>query len=453
LHLKSLTLKGFKSFADRVPMHLEPGVTVIVGPNGSGKSNVTDAVLWVLGEQSAKSLRGNAMEDVIFAGSSARQAVGVAEVDLTLDNTDGTLSLEFSEVTITRRMYRSGESEYLINNSPCRLMDVHDLLHDSGLGRDTHSIISQGRLDEILNSRPEERRGLIEEAAGVLKHKKRKERALRKLTGMDANLERARLVLGEVERQLRPLQRQADKAKQAEAMGADLRDLEVALAVEDLRALQDQWEALAKREREQDAEIELARYRLAEKDRELGSFQSLLEEKGLFVGDLSEQRRRLQAVLERLNAGLLLLEEKGKNLVERLSELRAKVHVNESRRVRREAELEQLAEELGSARLARGKLHHPHPEDDDRRGEVDHHLGVIPGPGEPQVGLELRDRQGAALEPVQKRLNVLAGDHRCAPPGNWSACRALARSRSAKSNRSSTSANRVRNVSTSNASA
>jgi chromosome segregation protein len=347
LHLKSLTLKGFKSFADRVPMHLERGVTVIVGPNGSGKSNVTDAVLWVLGEQSAKTLRGNAMEDVIFAGSSARQAVGVAEVDLTLDNTDGTLPLEFAEVTITRRMYRSGESEYLINGSPCRLMDVHDLLHDSGIGRDTRSIISQGRLDEILNSRPEERRSLIEESAGVLKHKKRKERALRKLTGMDTNLERARLVLSEVERQLRPLQRQADKAKQADALSADLRDLEVALAVADLRALQEQWDALLKREREQDAEIELARYRLAEKDRELGSFQSLLEEKGLFVGDLGEQRRRLQAVLERLNAGLLLLEEKGKNLVERLSDLRAKVHVNESRRVRREGELAQLNEERG----------------------------------------------------------------------------------------------------------
>jgi chromosome segregation protein len=349
LHLKSLTLKGFKSFADRVPMHLERGVTVIVGPNGSGKSNVTDAVLWVLGEQSAKTLRGNAMDDVIFAGSSARQAVGVAEVDLTLDNSDGMLPIEFSEVTVTRRMYRSGESEYLINGSPCRLMDVHDLLHDSGIGRDTHSIISQGRLDEILNSRPEERRSLIEEAAGVLKHKKRRERALRKLTGMDANLERARLVLGEVERQLRPLQRQADKAKQADALAGDLRDLEVSLAVADLRALQQQWESLLKREREQDAEIELARYRLAEKDRELGSFQSLLEEKGLFVGDLGEQRRRLQAVLERLNAGLLLLEEKGKNLVERLSELRAKVHVNESRRARRDEELLQLTEQRGAS--------------------------------------------------------------------------------------------------------
>lgn len=349
MYLKSLTVKGFKSFADRVAMTLEPGVAVVVGPNGSGKSNISDAVLWVLGEQSAKSLRGNSMEDVIFAGSSARQAVGVAEVDLVLDNTDGTLPLEFSEVTITRRMYRSGESEYLINNSPCRLMDVHDLLHDSGLGRDTHSIISQGRLDEILNSRPEERRALIEEAAGVLKHKKRKERALRKLSAMEQNLERARDVLGEVERQLRPLQRQADKARQYDGLVADLKDLEVALAVDDLRSLRSAWDDMLKREREQDADVELCRYRVEEKDRELAKFQSLLEEKGLFVGDLSEQRRRLQAVLERLSSGLLLLEEKGKNLIEKLSELRAKVHGAESRKVGREQELLRLTEERSTS--------------------------------------------------------------------------------------------------------
>jgi len=349
VYLKSLTVKGFKSFADRVHMALEPGVTSVVGPNGSGKSNISDAVLWVLGEQSAKTLRGNSMEDVIFAGSSARQAVGVAEVDLVLDNRDGTLPLEFSEVVITRRMYRNGESEYLLNNSPCRLMDVQDLLHDSGLGRDTHSIISQGRLDEILNSRPEERRALIEEAAGVLKHKKRKERALRKLSAMDANLERARDVLTEVERQLRPLQRQADKARAYDGLVAELREVEVALAVDDLRTLRESWDALLKEEREHDADIELARYRLTEKERELGTFQALLEEKGLFVGDLGEQRRRLQAVLERLNSGLLLLEEKGKNLIERLSELRAKVHGAEARSVRRLEEVTRLTEERTAA--------------------------------------------------------------------------------------------------------
>lgn len=349
MYLKSLTVKGFKSFADRVSLTLEPGVTTVVGPNGSGKSNISDAVLWVLGEQSAKSLRGSSMEDVIFAGSSARQAVGVAEVDLVLDNTDGTLPLEFSEVVITRRMYRNGESEYLINNSPCRLMDIQDLLHDSGLGRDTHSIISQGRLDEILNSRPEERRALIEEAAGVLKHKKRKERALRKLGSMESNLERARDVLGEVERQLRPLQRQADKARQYDGFVARLRDIEVALAVDDLHTLRDGWEALLKDEREHDADLELARYRLTEKERELGTLQALLEEKGLFVGDLSEQRRRLQTVLERLNSGLLLLEEKGKNLIERISDLRAKVHGADARRERRLDEVTRLTEERTAA--------------------------------------------------------------------------------------------------------
>lgn len=345
MYLKSLTLKGFKSFADRSKLSLEPGVTVVVGPNGSGKSNISDAVLWVLGEQSAKSLRGNSMEDVVFAGSSARQAVGIAEVDLVLDNSSGVLPLEFHEVTITRRMFRNGESEYLINQSPCRLMDIQELLHDTGLGRDTHSIISQGRLDEVLNSRPEDRRALIEEAAGVLKHKKRKERALRKLTSMDVHLDRIKDVIAEIDRQLKPLQRQASKAAEYRELSSELKDLEVSLAVGDLRELQSRWDGLEKREREQDAEVELSRYRLAEKERELGKFQSLLEEKGLFVGDLSEQRRRLQSVLERVNSGLLLLEEKGKNLVERLSELRAKIHHSETRLTQRSGELEQIAEE------------------------------------------------------------------------------------------------------------
>jgi chromosome segregation protein len=347
LHLESLTLKGFKSFADRSVVSVERGVTAVVGPNGSGKSNISDAVLWVLGEQSAKALRGQAMEDVIFAGSSARQAVGVAEVDLVLDNSDHTLPIEFDQVTITRRMYRSGESEYLLNNTPVRLMDIHELLHDIGLGRDTHSIISQGQLDEVLNSKPEDRRALIEEAAGVLKHKKRKERAVRKLSRMDAHLERVKDITGEIDRQLRPLKRQAGRAQQHAEITSELKDLRLALAVDDLRTLQASWDGMEKREKEQDAEIELARYRLQEKERELEKFQALLEEKGLFVGDLSEQRRRLQSILERLNSGLLLLEEKGKNLVERLSDLRQKLHHSETRVVARSQELERLLEERG----------------------------------------------------------------------------------------------------------
>ncbi len=349
MHLKSLTLKGFKSFADRTHITLEPGVSVLVGPNGSGKSNVSDAVLWVLGEQSAKALRGNAMEDVIFAGSSARSAVGVAEVDIVLDNSDGTVPLEFTEVTITRRMYRSGESEYLINQTPSRLMDVHDLLHDSGLGRDTHSIIGQGKLDELLNSRPEDRRSLIEEAAGVLKHKKRKERALRKLASMDAHVTRAKDVLREIDRQLRPLEKQAGRAVEHSRLVGEARDLDVRIAVANLRELEAEWDKAVLREKEHEAEIELSRYRLAERERDLAKFQTLLQEKGLFVGDLSEQRRRLQAVHEKLNSGLLLLEEKGKNLIERLSELRQKLHYSEKRLVERRAELERFAGDRGDS--------------------------------------------------------------------------------------------------------
>jgi len=331
VYLKSLKLKGFKSFADRSLLALQPGVTCVVGPNGSGKSNITDAVLWVLGEQSAKSLRGQSMEDVIFAGSSARQAVGVAEVDLVLDNSDGYLPLEFSEITITRRMYRSGESEYLINQSPTRLMDILDLLHDSGLGREAHSIISQGRLAEVLDARPEVRRALIEEAAGVLKHKKRKERALRKLKGLDGHLSRASDIATEIDRQLRPLERQASKAVKHADLSRELREVEVALAVDDLRVLQAEFEQVAKREKEADAALELARFDHSERQKELEKLQHMLEEKGLFVGDIGEQRRRCEKIVERLEGGKLLLDEKGKNLVSRFSELRQTMHAAEKR--------------------------------------------------------------------------------------------------------------------------
>ena len=333
MYLKSLVLKGFKSFADRAVLSLEPGMTVVVGPNGSGKSNISDAVLWVLGEQSAKQLRGQAMEDVIFAGSSARQAVGLAEVDLVLDNSDGTLPLDFDEVVVTRRMYRSGESEYLINGSPSRLMDVLDILNDSGLGRDTHSIISQGSLQNVLRARPEDRRLLIEEAAGILKHKKRKERSARKLKNMDGELQRVHDIAGEIDRQLKPLERQANRARQHEQLTEELKSVELSLAVDDLRRLQDSWRETERLEKEADSLVGLARFRTDEKKRELEKYQQLLEEKGLFAGDIAEQRRRCQTVLERLDSGMLLLEEKGRNMVTRLSELRQAVHRSEASRI------------------------------------------------------------------------------------------------------------------------
>jgi chromosome segregation protein len=234
VHLKSLTLKGFKSFASPTTLRFEPGITCVVGPNGSGKSNVVDALTWVMGEQGAKTLRGGKMEDVIFAGTSSRPPLGRAEVTVTIDNSDNSLPIEYSEVSITRRMFRDGGSEYEINGSSCRLMDVQELLSDSGIGREMHVIVGQGKLSEILESRPEDRRAFIEEAAGVLKHRKRKEKAVRKLDSMSANLARLTDLTTELRRQLKPLGRQAEMARRAQTIQADLRDARLRLAAEDL---------------------------------------------------------------------------------------------------------------------------------------------------------------------------------------------------------------------------
>ena len=234
MYLKSLTLKGFKSFASSTTLQLEPGITCIVGPNGSGKSNVVDALAWVMGEASAKSLRGGKMDDVIFAGTSGRPPLGRAEVLLTIDNSDGALPIEYAEVTISRTMFRSGGSEYAINGSSCRLLDVQELLSDSGIGREMHVIVGQGQLDTILHATPEDRRGFIEEAAGVLKHRKRKEKALRKLDSTEGNLNRLADLLNEIRRQLKPLGRQAEVARKAAAVQADVRDARARLMADDL---------------------------------------------------------------------------------------------------------------------------------------------------------------------------------------------------------------------------
>ena len=234
MYLKSLTLRGFKSFASATTLQLEPGITCIVGPNGSGKSNVVDALAWVMGEQGAKSLRGGKMEDVIFAGTSGRPPLGRAEVALTIDNADGALPIEYSEVTISRTMFRNGGSEYAINGQPCRLLDVQELLSDSGIGREMHVIVGQGQLDSILHATPEDRRGFVEEAAGVLKHRKRKEKALRKLDSTEGNLTRLGDLLSEIRRQLKPLGKQAEVARRAAVVQADVRDARARLLADDL---------------------------------------------------------------------------------------------------------------------------------------------------------------------------------------------------------------------------
>jgi chromosome segregation protein len=232
-----MTLKGFKSFASATTLRLEPGITCVVGPNGSGKSNVVDALTWVMGEQGAKSLRGGKMEDVIFAGTSGRAPLGRAEVSLTIDNSDGALPIEFSEVTISRILFRNGQSEYQINGEASRLLDIQELLSDSGIGREMHVIVGQGQLDAILMATPEDRRGFIEEAAGVLKHRKRKEKALRKLDSMQANLARVQDLTVELRRQLRPLGKQAEVAKKAATIQADLRDAKLRLLADDFISL------------------------------------------------------------------------------------------------------------------------------------------------------------------------------------------------------------------------
>ena len=271
MHLKTLTMRGFKSFASATTLRLEPGITCVVGPNGSGKSNVVDALSWVMGEQGAKSLRGGKMEDVIFAGTSGRPPLGRAEVSLTIDNTDGALPIDYAEVTISRTMFRSGGSEYAINGSPCRLLDIQELLSDSGIGREMHVIVGQGQLDAVLHASPEERRGFIEEAAGVLKHRKRKEKALRKLDAMQANLTRLTDLIAEIRRQLKPLGRQAEVARRAQVVQADLRDAKARLLADDLVTLVTTLEqevadetALRARRAEVEEQLAAARRRLGE---------------------------------------------------------------------------------------------------------------------------------------------------------------------------------------------
>ncbi len=351
MYLKTLAVKGFKSFADSTKLYFEPGITVVVGPNGSGKSNITDAVLWVLGEQSAISLRGTAMEDVIFAGSPTRESAGLAEVSLTLDNSDEALPIEFSEVSITRRISRMGDSEYLINNVPCRLLDVQELLMDSGLGKEMYSIVSQGKLEHILVSKPEERRMLIEEAAGVLKHKIRKERAMRKLISMEQNLVRAKDVLKEINHQIQPLERQARKAERHRKVAESVRDLEICFDVRHLEDLQDEWAELAANESNWERSLEELQGAIAKEDEKQESLRKRIEKDQAHILRLEEKKRRFQTCFDRLSSTYLLAQEKGKALTLRRKELGQKIDQLKQRIGRRKEESLALSEKKSSFQL------------------------------------------------------------------------------------------------------
>lgn len=302
MHLRTLTLRGFKSFARSTTMRFEPGINCVVGPNGSGKSNVVDALSWVMGEQGVKNLRGGSMADVIFAGTSKRPALGRAEVSLTIDNTDGALPIEYSEVTITRTLFRSGGSEYAINGTACRLLDIQDLLSDTGMGREMHVIIGQGRLDEVLTATAEDRRGFIEEAAGVLKHRKRKERALRKIEAMAGSFTRIEDLSAELRRQLGPLAKQAEAARRAQVIQAEVRDARARILADDVAQLQSLMtagftnEARIAKERAANREaVETVRAELQELEERAG-------EADPYRAQLNEQWERLSSLEERFRS-------------------------------------------------------------------------------------------------------------------------------------------------------
>lgn len=342
MYLRSLSIKGFKSFANKTTLRFEPGISVIVGPNGSGKSNITDAVLWALGEQRAKTLRGLSMEDVIFAGSASKQALGAAEVVINLNNSDGAIPIDYSEVSFSRRLFRSGDSEYKLNQTSCRLIDIQEILSDTGLGREMYSVISQGKLEDVLNCKPIDRRKLLEEAAGVLKHKRRKDRALRKLISMETNLARGKDLLKEVNRQLAPLQKQADQAGRHNELLKELKKVQIIVAVSKLKQLRFSWDSLNEETQSKTRTAQRLKTTIDEMHKNVSEIEKEIEEKGFLAGDIGEYRRRLEGLQERINSGLLLLEEKGKNLIAKLSEFRQSIYKYESAVQKDFAELERL---------------------------------------------------------------------------------------------------------------
>jgi chromosome segregation protein len=312
LFLRSLTIKGFKSFARKTVLEFEPGVTIIVGPNGSGKSNIADAVMWVLGEQSPTSLRGNRMEDIIFSGSSSLKPVNIAEVSLVLDNSNNDFPLEYSEVIVTRNVVRGGDSEYRLNNSLCRLLDIQELLSDAGVGRTLNSVISQGNLDEVLTCRPEERRDYIEEAGGLLKYRKRREKAIRRLARMDEEIVRTNDVAREVRRQLRPLQRQAGRLEQYQGLVGELKEARLKLDVVRLRAMRREWQEHEERQKERSETLARLDAEIREKAAEAGALEKAQAQWRTREANLRDGLYRLVSLHERLKAMLVMWEEKAR---------------------------------------------------------------------------------------------------------------------------------------------
>ncbi|MBD8045247.1 chromosome segregation protein SMC [Arthrobacter sp. Sa2BUA2] len=475
MHLKTLTMRGFKSFASATTFEFEPGVTAVVGPNGSGKSNVVDALAWVMGEQGAKTLRGGKMEDVIFAGTSGRQPLGRAQVSLTIDNSDGALPIEYSEVTISRTLFRAGGSEYAINGAPCRLLDIQELLSDSGLGREMHVIVGQGQLDKVLHASAEDRRGFIEEAAGILKHRRRREKTVRKLDAMQANLARLTDLTTELRRQLGPLGKQAAVARRARQVQLDVRDARARLLADDLVTLSTAVErdtaaeeVLKQRRREVEQTVQVQGARLAELERlaavatprvnaardawyllssgreRLNSLQALARERQRLLGssdaapDPGRDPEKLQAQAERIRAEAAGLEaevEDRDGALEDAVEIRAAAEEEAAAEERRLASLlraaadrrEGLARLAGSVAAARsrveaaeaelGRLRASISQGEERRRSAEAEFAALEnqaaGAEAGEEGLDARYEEAVArLEAAEERLAELQGQER-----------------------------------------
>ncbi|MDU0201389.1 chromosome segregation protein SMC [Paenibacillus sp. MAH-36] len=346
MFLKRIELSGFKSFADRTELEFVRGITAVVGPNGSGKSNISDGIRWVLGEQSAKSLRGGKMEDVIFAGSDARRAVNYGEVSLTLDNTSQSLPLDFNEVTVTRRVHRSGESEYLINKQPCRLKDITELFMDTGIGKEAYSIIGQGRIEEILSTKSEDRRGIFEEASGIVKYKSRKKEAEKKLSDTEQNLLRIHDLVSELEDQIEPLREQSEKAIRYKELRETLKSSEIAMYVHQIDQIYLLWnEASQKLEKLVKEQTELS---------------TIVNQHDAHLEKHRWETRRLEEELEKLQESLLVLseefekceghgevlKERKKNYAANYQQLSSTIALQEQRKIDKEAEISEQREKI-----------------------------------------------------------------------------------------------------------
>jgi len=359
VHLKSLTLKGFKSFAQPTTFQFERGVTCVVGPNGSGKSNVVDALAWVMGEQGAKTLRGGKMEDVIFAGTATKGPLGRAEVMLTIDNSDGALPIEYTEVTISRTLFRSGGSEYAINGEPCRLLDLQELLSDSGLGREMHVIVGQGQLDSVLRASPEERRGFIEEAAGILKHRRRKEKTERKIEAMQANLSRLSDLAGEVRRQLKPLGQQAEIAREAQNIASQARDAKSRILAFDILEIQRSLEATSSSESQRRSERNILQEMLSENQQRLAQLESpelneKLDRARKISFDFDSLQERIRSISNIASARAALLESSDQEQSKfDISSITIDIENAEVEMVRLQEEVSRLQQQLGGAEQSR----------------------------------------------------------------------------------------------------